>query len=77
MLDSGERDSISPDPFTEPTTTPGTDSFTDEGLAVPFDLHIGIDYSGAETATARLPALRVFAAGDAEPAPSGRKAPSS
>ena len=37
-------------------------------MAVPFDLRIGIDYSGAETATSRLPALRVFAAGDDEPA---------
>ncbi|MDB5306921.1 MAG: hypothetical protein JWO38_1123 [Gemmataceae bacterium] len=34
-----------------------------------YNLHVGIDYSGAETATSRLPALRVFAAGDAEPTP--------
>jgi hypothetical protein len=36
---------------------------------VPFDLYIGINYSGAETATSRLPSLRVFAAGDTDPSP--------
>ena len=29
---------------------------------MPFDLHIGIDYSGAETAESRLRALQVFSA---------------
>lgn len=32
-----------------------------------FDLHIGIDYSGAETAESRLRALQVFAATEGLP----------
>lgn len=38
-------------------------------MIVQFDLHVGIDYSGVETATSRLPALQVFAAGDADATP--------
>ena len=31
-----------------------------------FDLHVGIDYSGRETPTSRIPALQVYAAFDTE-----------
>jgi hypothetical protein len=35
--------------------------------SVSFDLHIGIDYSGAETPRSRLASLQVFAAADCDP----------
>jgi hypothetical protein len=37
------------------------------GTSMDFDLHIGIDYSGAETPRSRLPGLQVYAATGSEP----------
>lgn len=36
-------------------------------MQMAFDLHIGIDYSGAETAESRLKALQIYAAADGLP----------
>lgn len=36
-------------------------------MQMAFDLHIGIDYSGAETAESRLKALQIYAAADGAP----------